>query len=82
LNGFGIAVEHFESSQDSTTGETRYAGLIEVLHTACYVAPLPWEKFWQSRGGHKNPLKEREMASVFFNGCYFAPKNGTVVADQ
>jgi len=82
LNGFGIAVEHFESSQDSTTEGTRYAGLIEVLHTTYHVALLPWEKFWQSRGGHKNPLKERQMASVFFDRCYFAPKDETVVAGQ
>jgi hypothetical protein len=81
LNGLGIAVEHFESSQDSTTEGTRYAEPTEVLHTAYHVV-LPWEKVWHSRGQQNNPLKERGMASVFFDICYFAPKDEIVVAGQ
>ena len=62
--------------------ETRSAGLYEVLHTACDVVRLPWETVWQRVGSHRNPLKEREMTSIFFDRLSFAPRNEAVVADQ
>jgi len=42
---------YFELSEDESHEETRYSGLLEVLHTAYDISRYNWENVWQARGG-------------------------------
>ena len=76
---------YFELSSDSIAEdesheETRYAGLLEVLHTAYDVSRYNWEKVWLAKGPSRHPLKGHVMESIFFDRLLQTPKSRTATA--
>ena len=67
-------------AQDESHEETRYAELLEVLHTAYHVSRYNWEKAWQSQGTRRYPLKGHVSESIFFDPLVYTPKNRTATA--
>ena len=75
----GSCFELSENSivEDEPLEEPRYAGRLEVLHTAYYVSLYDWEKAWEPEGADKCPLKGHVADMVFFHPLVRTPHNRT-----
>ena len=76
LQGSLFALSEGSNAEEESHEETRYAGLLEVLHTACDISRYNWEKVWQARGSSRHPLKGHVVESIFFD-LVQTPKNRT-----
>ena len=80
LQGSDFELPEDSIAEDESHEETRYAGLLEVLHTAYDVSRYNWEKVWQARGSSRHPLKGHVMESIFFDPLVQTPKSRTATA--
>ncbi len=80
LQGSFFALPEGLIAEDESHEETRYAELLEVMHTACDISRYNWEKVWLAKRHHRHPLKGHVMESIFFDRLVQTPKSHTATA--